>query len=329
VSCFRIAVILAALSVAWTPGFVQAQARLMVEVTNSTTDGVSVVGDEVTLEVYKGHEPLRSLQAKVGADGQAVFEGVPVGPDMAAVPRAKHQNMAFSGSPVVLSSMDQSLSARVTVYDVSTDTSKLSVGTHHIMIAVRDGTLEFTEYMQLNNASDRAVTGASRDDQNRPVVLEVKLPEGFQDLTASDYFEQPALVVTPDGFYDTMAVPPGEHHVTFSYRLAIHPGRVKIAKQITLPTAELTIFWQQGQGRLEGLGEPAARMTNAQGVPVEYYQRSALKPGDRVAFQIGGFAAQKSDSSTWFVLALIFAVIVVVALLRLRPRRVETGPNDA
>jgi hypothetical protein len=237
--------------------------------------------------------------------------------------------MAFSGAPVVLSPTDQGLLARVTVYDVSTDTSKLSIGTHHIMIAVRDGTLEFTEYMQLNNASDRAVTGAPRDDQNRPVVLEVKLPEGFQDLATSGYFEQPALVVTADGFYDTMAVPPGEHQVTFSYRLAIHSGTVKIAKQITLPTTELTIFWQQGQGRLEGLGEPAARMTNAQGVPVEYYSRSVLQPGDRVAFQIAGFAAQKSDSSTWLVLALIFAVIVVVALLRLRPRRVETGPNDA
>jgi hypothetical protein len=318
-------VALTGLLAAWTPGLVLAQVKLTVEVANSTAQGASVVGDEVTLEIYKGHEPASSLQAKVGADGKAVFENLPTGQDMAAVPRARHQNMAFHGEPLALSAGARELAARVQVFDVSTDTSKLSVGTHHIMVAARDGALAFTEYMQLNNSSDKAVTGAPRDDQSRPIVIAVKLPEGFRDLTASSYLEPEALVMTRDGFYDTMAVPPGEHQVTFSYKVGIDRGEVKIAKEITLPTSELTVFWEHGQGRLEGLGEPTGRLTNAEGVPLEYYQRNDLKPGARITFQIAGFAVKGSDSYTWILLAVVFAAIVVVALLRLRSRPAQAG----
>lgn len=294
-----------------------APANLTVEVKNNTREGATVVGDEVTLHLYKGQEQIDSLPAKVGADGKAVFANVPTGPDMAAVARAKHQNMAFQSQPVPLGSAAGEFSARVEVLDVSTDASKLSVGVHHIMVAARSTTLEFAEYLQLNNASDRAVIGTQRDDRNQPVVAKILLPAGFRDLTASSYLEREALVITPDGFYDTMAVPPGEHQVAFSYKVDTGRGAVKIVKGITLPTAELLVFWTQGQGKLQGLGEPSDRLVNAEGVPVEYYRRSALKPGESIAFEISGFNVQKSDASTWVILAAVFAGIVLVAILRL------------
>jgi hypothetical protein len=320
---------LALLSVAWMPSLVFAQTRLTVTVTNNTANGASVAGDEVTLQLYQGQRPAQSLQATVGEDGKAIFDDLPTGQDMAAVPRAKHQNMAFNGRPVFLTPNAGELTASVSVFDVSTNASKLSIGTHHMMIAVRAGALEITEYLQLTNSSDMAVTGAQRDEQDRPIVIPVKLPEGFRDLTVSSYLEQHALVMTPDGFYDTMAAPPGEHQVRFSYRVGIKDSAVKIGKEITLPTAEFTVFWEQGQGRLEGLGEPEARLANAEGVPLEYYQRSDLAPSDRIDFQIAGFTARGSDRYTWIILVAVFAAVVVVALLRLRPKSAATGPSHA
>ncbi len=326
---YSIATVLIGLFVAWMPAAALAQAKLTVEVKNHTANGAPVVGDEVVLQVYRGQEQIMSLQAKAGADGKAMFEKVLTGPNMAAVATAKHQNMAFRSEPVALNAAGGEFSASVQVFDVSTDTSKLSVGMHHIMVAVRGAAIEFTEYMQLNNPSDRAITGAKRDDQNRPSVIEVKLPQGFQDLSASGYLEPEALVITPDGFYDTMAVPPGEHQVTFSYKVAIDRGAVKIAKEITLPTAEFMLFWTHGQGKLEGLGEPTDRLAGADGVPMEYYRRGALKPGDRIAFQLSGFNAKRSESYSWIVLGVVFAALVVIALWRLRPKAVRSGQRRA
>ncbi|MCL5280216.1 MAG: hypothetical protein M1376_09955 [Planctomycetes bacterium] len=328
---YSIATVLIVLFPVWMPTAAFAQARLTVEVKNHTANGATVAGDEVVLEVYRGQEQIESLQAKVGADGKAVFENILTGPNMAAVATAKHQNMAFRSEPVALNPATGEFSAGVQVFDVSTDTAQLSVGVHHILVAVRGAALEFTEYMQLKNVSDRAITGAKRDDQNRPSVIEVRLPQGFQDLSASGYLEPEALVVTADGFYDTMAVPPGEHQVTFSYKVGINRRTVKIVKEITLPTAELMLFWTHGQGKLEGLGEPNDRLANADGAPMEYYRRSNLKPGDRLAFQFSGFKAKSGDYS-WIVLGVVFAALVVIALWRLRrspQRRCASGAVES
>jgi hypothetical protein len=301
------------------------QAMLTVEVKSNTRNGATVAGDEVTLQLYKGQEQIDSLQAKVGEDGKAVFANVPTGPQRAAVACAKHQNMAFRSQPVPLDSPAAEFSASVQVFDVSTDASGLSIGIHHIMVALRSTSLEFTEYLQLRNSSDRAVIGAQRDDRDRPVVVRILLPAGFRDLTTASYLEPEAVVVTADGFYDTMAVPPGEHQVAFSYKVDIGPGTVKIVKGIALPTSELLVFWEHGQGKLTGLGEPNDRLVNAEGLPIEYYRRSGLKPGENLAFEISGFHVKESDASTWVILAAVFAVIVLIAILRLRPR--SAGPG--
>jgi hypothetical protein len=304
-------------------------ARFTATVKSNTANGTPVVGDEVTLLLYRGQEPIGSLPAQAGPDGKAVWENIPTGPGMAAVVRAKHQNMAFKSEPVSLKSAAGEFSVTVEVFDVSTDTSRLSVGTHHIIVAVRGTALRFTEYLQLNNPSDMAITSAERDEHNQPVVIRVKLPEGFRDLTESSYLEREALVVTRDGFYDTMAVPPGEHQVTFSYQLEIDRGTMKVAKEITLPTAELMIFWEHGQGKLEGLGEPSDRLVSGEGVPIEYYRRSALKPGDVIAFRISGFHVKKSDSYTWVILGAVFVAIMAVVLVRLRPQASRPGQKHA
>jgi hypothetical protein len=305
------------------------QARVAVEVTNGTVSGATVEGDEVTLLLYKGEEQIDSRSAKVGQDGKAILENVPAGQGMAAIARAKHQNMAFNSQPVLLVSASGEASASVQVFDVSTDTSKLSVGMHHIMIAVRSTSLEFKEFMQLSNPSDMAITGSQRDDQNRPVVIAIRLPKGFRDLTVSSYLEEEAMVVTADGFHDTLAVPPGEHQVGFSYKLDIDRSVISIAKEITLPTSELMIFWERGQGRLDGLGEPSGRLTNTEGIPVEYYRRASVKPGEEIAFHISGFSVKHSDSFTWIILAAVFAAIVVIALTRLRSTSTKSGRRHA
>ena len=323
----RAAIVLSALCTAAASDAVPAV--VMVEVSNGTANGTAVTGDEVSLLLYRGQEQVDSLSAKVGPDGKAVFENVPTGQDMAAVARVKHQSMLFNSQPGLLPPSSPAISMSVQVFDVSTDTSKLSVGTHHVMVVVRSTSLEFTEYMQLNNSCDMAITGAQRDDRNRPIVLDVRLPKGFRDLSASTYLEEQALVITQDGFFDTMAVPPGEHQVTFSYRLDIDRGAMKVAKEITLPTAELMVFWEHGQGKLEGLGEPNDRLVSGEGVPIEYYRRSALRPGDVIAFQISGFNVKQSDPYTWVILGAVFVAIVAVVLVRLRSKASTPGPKHA
>ncbi len=300
---------------------------VVVEVANGTADGATVVGDTVTLQIFQHRQMQNVLQATVGQNGEAVFANIPTGPRLSAVARVRHQNMTFQGLPITLAPSAGPQSTVVQVFDVSADRAALSVGTHHLTVAVQGSSLEVTEYIQLRNNSDKAVGGANRDAQDRPIVLEIDLPAGARDLTPLSFFEPQTLVATETGFYDTLAVPPGEHQVRFSYWIDIGRGALEIDKGITLPTSEFVVFWETGQGELTGLGEPDEQLTDAEGVPIQCYYRGDLRPGDHIVFQISGFNATTSDAETWIILVVAFGAIGVVALWRLRQG--STAPPSA
>ncbi|MHC4083641.1 MAG: hypothetical protein ACYSU3_00720 [Planctomycetota bacterium] len=293
---------------------------LVVEVTNGTANGAAVDGDKVLVGIYESSQLLHSLNGEVGADGKAVFEDVPIGDKIVALARAKHQDMMFSGRVVGLNSTVDKHLAHVEVYDVSWDKSNLSVGAHHIIIKARSEYLEISEYLQLRNSSDTAVSSKQKDSQGREIIFEIMLPEGFKNLKAISYFVENALVVTEQGFYDTMAVPPGEYQANFSYTLDISSSTMDIVKGISFPTSNLIVFAELGQAKLRGLGEAGKQVTNASGAPMMYYQLSDLAPAEEVAFQIVGFNVSTSGLTTWIILSLTFGAIVVLVVLRLRPK---------
>jgi hypothetical protein len=294
---------------------------LAVEVTSGTADGIAVTDDVVIVQIYEHGKLLQTLEGKVAANSKALFENVPTGEHIVAVARTKHQNMMFNSRPVALSPTEDELFAYVLVFDVSDDKSKLSVETHHLMIKAQPESIAITEYMQLKNSSDMAVSSKERDSQNRTVVLDIMLPKGFKNLRSSSYFEDNALVITEEGFYDVMAVPPGEHQVTFSYTLDITSDSTDIVKKISLPTSNFVVFAELGRAKLQGLGQAEKQLIRTDGAPIEYYRRNHLAPAEEIAFQITGFNVGASGLATWIILAVVFGGLMVLAILRLGPQK--------
>jgi hypothetical protein len=293
---------------------------LIVEVTSGTANGADVSGDEVNVDIYENSQLLHSLKGEVAADGKAVFDDVPIGDNIIALARAKHQDMMFNGRVVGLKPTEDRHLAHVEVYDVSWDKSHLSVGVHHIIIKALSTFLEISEYMQLKNSSDMAVSSKQKDGENREVILEIMLPKGFQNLKSTSYFKDAALVITEQGFYDTMAVPPGEYAVNFSYTLDITSSTMDIVKGISLPTSNLIVFAELGQAKLKGLGQADNKLITSSGTPMEYYKLSDLTATEEIAFQITGFNVNTSGFTTWVILSLTFGVLIVFVFLRLLRR---------
>lgn len=297
------------------------QTALTVEVVNGTANGTAVKDDLVIVQVYKYEQLLCSLEGKVAADGKTVFESVPTGEHIVAVVRTRHHDMMFNSRGVLLSPAKDKLFASVQVFDVSYDKSKLSIGTHHFFIKARFESLEITEYMQLKNSSDMAVSSKETDNRNRPIVLKIMLPKGFKNLNPSSYLEENALVKTEQGFYDTMAVPPGEYQIAFSYTLDINSTTMDIVKKITLPTSSFMIFAELGQAKLKGLDQAEKQIMSRNEASMEYYKLSDLSPDDKLAFQVTGFNVTASGWQTWVILACVFGVLVTLALLKIRPKK--------
>jgi hypothetical protein len=299
----------------------ESQVQVSIDVINGTANGAVVTNDEVIVQIFQHAQLLKNLEGKVSADGKAVFENLPAGEHVMAIPRVKHQNMMFTGPVVPLTTAEDKFTASVNVFDVSIDQSKLSVKIHHLIIKAHPKFLEITEFMQLSNSSDMAVSSAETDSQNRTIVFEIMLPKGFKNLKSSSYFEDDALVVTKDGFYDTMAVPPGDYKVTFSYTLDITSSSMDIIKEITLPTSLFMAFIESGEAQFHGLSDAEKQIMNRNGVSMEYFKRVNISPDEVVAFRIKGLNAGKNKLVTWVILSVVFGILVVLAVVRSRPAK--------
>ncbi|MFC1781339.1 hypothetical protein ACFLZ8_03665 [Planctomycetota bacterium] len=293
-------------------------AVLTVEVTNKTENGTPVADDEIFVQIYQHQQLFSTLEGKVSDEGKTIFQNVPTGEQIIAVPRVKHREMMFTGTAVVLSSTENEFVAQVEVFDVSVDKSKLSVETHHLIIRTSSETetLEITELMQLVNSSDMAISSQERDDQDRAIVLNILLPEGFNNLRSESYFEEHALVLMENGFYDTMAIPPGSYHATFSYTLDITSPTMDIVKKVSLPTSNCMVL-VEGGAQLHSLSDVERQVMND--VSMEYLRLSNLAAGEEISFQVTGLTVGKNKWITWIILTVVFGVMIVFAVIRSRP----------
>jgi hypothetical protein len=295
----------------------QTKTTLTIDVKNQTANGTSTENDEVVVTIYQQGKQIDTLKGNVDSQGKAVFENVPTGSDFAALPNVKHKDMMFNGHPVALIPGQTEFNGHVEVFEVSTDKSKLSVVTHHFIIKQQADSLGITEYMRLENSSDMAIISDQKDENNRNKVLEVKLPKGFKNLICLRYFHENALVISKSGFYDTMAIPPGQFDAEFSYSLPIDSEKIDITKTISLPTSDFMVFSLLGKGRVKGLGDSKGQINFADGSAAEYFNLPVIKAGQQVKFQLTGLNVNKSNRQILIALIAVFALMALLAIRRL------------
>lgn len=289
---------------------------LTVQVTNGTQNGHPVAGDPVTLELYRQDELLNALNGIADAEGKIIFEKIPTGDSMIAIASAKHNNMLFNSPPLAINQNLDHPTLAVQVFEISEDASVLSVDIHHIIIKLAENALQVSEYLRLVNPSETAITSQKKDPQDRPIVLNISLPQGFTDLQSESYFEPHALVTTVEGFYDTMAVPPGTYDLSFTYNLPVETSVLEMEKTFSFSTKNVVIFSRLGSLTLEGLGPPENQFANAEGLLTSYYSKTDLKPGDTIRCTITGFNSNPPKTTVWVITSIAFAGLLLLAITR-------------
>jgi hypothetical protein len=311
----RMMVFLACLS--WCLGEITTEPVLIQVVVTNETAGSPASDAEVALTIYQDSEPLDRRVGWSDARGVCSFQEVPTGLGMAVVATAMNQDMMFSSRPMSLEhAHDAMYQLEIVVYDVSTDTSALSIGTHHLVVRVAPQGLFIDEYLQIINDSDKAVTSEEKTPDGKPAVLKVYLPADFKDIIYSKYFQEQALIMTDDGFIDTMAVPPGRHDAVFTYAVKTETPSVQIIKKAALPTQDLMVFSQLSGASIAGLDEPLGQMTINNGSPADYFPSVSLETGDQISFEITGLSIAQDPDDLWIMFGVIFGVMILIGIVR-------------
>ena len=294
---------------------------LTVNVTNGTANGKSVSGDDITVRIFEHEKLVKTSRGKVGDDGKAVFTDIPRREHLILYPKVEHNGTLFKGPTVGLNPERQHANIYVDVFENSYDNSFLKVVTQHFKIEQKGNFLVLSEFIQLKNSSNFAISSKTKDRKNRSIVLTIPLPKGFRNFTCSDYLASESLVFTDEGFYDTMVVPPGDHKLVFSYNLKIKPSDMDIVKKISLSTSYFIIFSQLEPGSIQGLGKPDGKVVLPGGVATEYYDRGAISAGEQITFKVVGLIVNNENRNLWIVVAVIFGILMILALTRLLPAK--------
>ena len=292
---------------------------LTVNVTNGTKDGTNPSGDTVHLYVFEHENLIKTLHEKVDNDGKATFEVMFTEEHQFVLAKVIHDGMSFGSRRVELKTAHKQPYINVKVFEASYDSSSLSAGTHHIKILRKGNFLVLSEFILLRNSSNFAITSKEKDRKGNAVALKIPLPKGYENFTGSRYLEPGALGFTKQGFYDTKAVPPGEHQVVFSYELEIEPGSMDITKKISIPTSSFVIFSQLEPDVLRGLGKPGDEIVLPNGAKGQYYNLNKMDAAAEITFEVVGLSVDKEKENSWIIMAVVFGVILIFAILRLRP----------
>ena len=292
------------------------QTKIVVNVNNGTHNGDSVTGDTVIVNIYKNENVVDTLTGIVNDENVAIFENISPDDDIRVVAACEHQGVRFQGVVIALEDSQLTHNVSVDVYDVSTDKSKLTASTHHVIIKRKETQLVVHEYLYLENNSDTAVGSTVSQDGERAAVVQLFLPRGYSQFHAISYFVPELLNFTPDSVEDPMAVAPGQYDMHLSYVLDIKSKELKFEKKLSLVTSDLIVFTALPGVQVKGLGEPVD-FAMADGMVGQYYPIGSQNPGDLVTFELIGLPVIKTDYS-WVVLAFVFAFVLIVVLLRLK-----------
>jgi hypothetical protein len=295
-----------------------------VKVTNATADGTSVVGDSAFITLYDNNKEIETIEAIVDESGTAVFEYLLGEQHLLAWPRVRHQVMMYSAPKIHLHNSPDPIELKAEVYDVSYDNSGITVGTHQVVIRQVANDILITEFMQLKNDTDRAITSSKKDALDRPRIITIFLPRGYREFNVSKYFVAEALVMNESSFYDVMAIPPGTYDAMFSYKLPITTKEMQISKKISMSTADVLVYSQLEPGQLKGLGDPTGKMTMEDGRPAEYFTLGKKISGEQFDVTLVNLK-MGSMKTMMIIIAVVFLLIAPFVLVRLFPSKSAKG----
>ncbi|HVF54268.1 MAG TPA: hypothetical protein VNC78_11795 [Actinomycetota bacterium] len=211
-------------------------------VINAVT-GRSQRGVVVTLSTAGPDEGARTVaEITTGRDGHYRFDDLPTGESFYALD-ARFDGGVFAGSPVSLPADTKRkpvIESTLKVWPTTTDPSVIEVKRNDLFLLQGDGGIGVIESVTFINLSDHAYIGRGGSQS-----LGFSLPRGATadgvTILESD-LDVPVVVPADFGFATTVAIPPGERHITFTYSLRGTAGNFDASRTMLYPTSSFTVF---------------------------------------------------------------------------------------
>jgi len=170
----------------------------------------------------------------------------------------------------------------IPVYEITDVDTAIAVISYHLILDARMG--EGAQILIVHNRGDRTY----RTGEGHGHGLEIPLPEGVTDIT-----QGPQGLHTHDGtLVDTRPVKPGDNQLLFAFRL---PPSRRIVQEMPYPIGALDVLITPPETPVTGIALQDLGEIDLGRRRYRRFSGTALKPGDRINFQIGSAAPAGSS----------------------------------
>lgn len=273
--------------------------------------------------------------------GRYVFENLATGDDLYYAIDARYDDGEFAGGVVRLpddTTTPPVIDSTLRVWNTTTDPASIVVRRDSIFVVPSDDGAGVIEALVVANIAEEAYIGRGRalapetgdaEADTSVASLGFAVPPGAElppvPIVESD-IDIPELVETSFGFAATVAIPPGQWRVVYSYQVPGDGGTYDLSRPALYPTLEVGVYAGEplsiNGGRVAADGERDVR-----GKVYDFYSSSGtLEAGDRIDM----VAIAQASASNLLALGAGVAGVVLVAtalvlVIRRRSRKTASG----
>ncbi|MGH2730208.1 MAG: carboxypeptidase regulatory-like domain-containing protein [Actinomycetota bacterium] len=306
------ALVLAAMS----PAAGAATGAITGRVVNATTDKPEP-GVRVTLVsgTEAGTETFRRT-ATTDRHGRYRFEDLPTGEDRFYALDARYDGGLFSGRALSIpadTAEPPVIDSILRVWPTTTNPASVSIARDDLFVGLGKGGAGVIESVIVVNASERAYIGRGADDDpsGSNASLGFALPDGAEGagvgVVDSD-IDVPEIVPADFGFAVTVAIPPGETHVTFAYTVRGTGGSYDLSRVALYSIADYNVHVTEplevSSNRLEDGGEVTVPGSGR----YRKWSAAAIEAGDPIQV----IAVARGENNAWLVAGIVGAVMIAV-----------------
>ncbi|HEV2755830.1 MAG TPA: carboxypeptidase-like regulatory domain-containing protein [Actinomycetota bacterium] len=328
---------IAAVAIAPAPATAATRGTIKGRVVNEST-GEPQPGVRVTLTSARDDgSQLTEQMTTTDERGRYVFEALRTGSDRFYAVDARYQQGLFAGGVLRIPSNTTSppvIDSTLRVWDTTTDPQAIVIRRDSIFIVPSDDGIGVIEAVQVTNIADEAYIGRGLDmgaeDDGAVPSLGFPVPAGAElppsPIVDSD-IDIPEIVETSFGFAATIAIPPGNRRIVYSYELSGEGGTYDLTRPAVYPTLELGVYAADPL-TIDGNRVAPSGTRDVQGKTYDFYESGeTIEAGDRLQM----IAVAEASASNLLAIGggiaavLVLAAGLVVLLRRRRPR--TAGPS--
>jgi hypothetical protein len=263
---------------------------ISVRAVQGTKGGPNIAGGDVTVELYGRGGKLRTIEAKLDANGRAIITNLSLGATFQPKVIVKHAGGSYAKIGERMDAGHPVQNITVKVFETSDKNPQWNIAMWHLVMKPGEkGVTRVAESLWITNPADSAYLGAP-DSDGRRTSIALSLAKGAKDVTTSGALDDSSVSVVDGRLLSNAPIIPGMSPLDITYTLLGPDGTATIDLVAPAAAKQLMIFVPRGS---EGFKSDILKMGDVVSVgdkPMRAYTASDVSAGQKISFAIGTLA---------------------------------------